>query len=471
MSFFGRTFELSLLDEYYDDGNANLAMVYGRRRVGKSELILQSLKRRSVPFIYMECKATSEDENVQRLMEMIPERLGFTPAKCESFEQVLVMLFELFKDRPMILVLDEYPYLRETKKGFDSIIQSLLDRYKKTSRMKLVICGSYLEIMRGMLEYKSPLYGRAGMVIDLKPLDYYDCQGFYDGFSKEDRVHLYAVFGGIPYYNTLLNSDRTVKENIIKLLVRRDARLEAEVELFINTETSKISDANQVIMAMAAGQRKFSDILGQTDFKNSSKLADILSKLRGIGLVEKTAPINEPDNPRRTSWRICDNLTNFYYRYIYRRASQRLLMNPEEYFRIYISEDFEAKYVPSQFEGICTEFLIRRNLMGLNDRTFFNIGRYYYDDPVKKKNGEFDIVTEDEVGYVFYEAKFRAKPLSPQTIQKELDQVEESPLKPYRCGFISRSGYDGVAPSEGLMLFTLDDLYAPELSDRLNNEG
>ena len=105
----------------------------------------------------------------------------------------------------------------ETVTGIDSILQSLIDRYKDAPQLKLVLCGSYVEIMKSLLARESPLYGRVDLTIDLEPTDYYESVMFYPTFSSEDKMRLYSVFGGIPYYNRLVDPVLSVRENIIEL--------------------------------------------------------------------------------------------------------------------------------------------------------------------------------------------------------------------------------------------------------------
>lgn len=125
----------------------------------------------------------------------------------------------------------------------------------------------------------------------------------------------------------------------------------------------------------------------------------------------------------------------------------------------YIKEDFETKYVPHIFEDICRQYLIRMNRMCRLMEPFESIGKYYYDDPVNRKNGEFNIVTKDDKGYIFYEAKFRKDPVTDAVIEQEIAQVQRAGLSVYRYGFISRSGFQ-CQKRQDLILIDLKDLYA-----------
>ena len=434
------------------------ALIYGRRRVGKSELIKQVLRDETITGIYYECKETTEKNNVDSLAELIGETFHFPRPSFSNMEELLKYLFEKAEETGFALVLDEYPYLRATVTGLDSILQNLIDRYRNSSKVKFIICGSHIDIMKSLLDSQTPLYGRIDRTVNLKPMDYYESALFYDSFSPEDRVRLYSVFGGIPHYNRLINPELSVQENVTELIASTGARLENEVSMYLRSEIKKITNANEVFEALTRGFSRFSDILSQSHVSSSPTLADVLEKLIRMGLVRKEAPINDENNRRKAGYYITDQLSLFYYRYCFRYASQLSVMDPDVFYDRYIREDFETRYVPAAFEEVCRQYLIRMNKAGKLAQPFEKIGRYWYDDPETRTNGEFDLVTEDPRGYVFYEAKFRDEPLNGSRIRQEIMQVQKTGLNCYRYGFISRSGF-AVDPEDDLELISLEQLY------------
>ncbi len=439
--FYGRENERKKLGTMFHAEGQMISLIYGRRRIGKSELIKQALKETNIKGIYYECKQTTEQNNVDSLAELIGENFGFPKPAFENMEVLLQFLFKMSEQEPLILVLDEYPYLRENAKGLDSILQSVIDHYKDTANMKLIVCGSYVNTMKSLLEKQNPLYGRIDLVLNLKPMDYYESALFYSEFSEEDKVRLFSVFGGIPYYNRLIDAKKSVRENIIELIASPGARLENEVSMYLNSEISKITNANEVFEALAKGFSRYKDILDQSNVSSGPALIDVLDKLMRMDVVAKEAPINDENNKKKSGYYISDNLSLFYYKYIFRNMSRMNIMDPAVFYDKYIADDFETKYVPKSFEKICKQYLIRKNRKGLMDEVFEKIGKYYYDDPVKKRNGEFDIVTLDDKGYIFYEAKFRQDPVTERIVQDEIRQVKQTGLKCYRYGFFSRSGF------------------------------
>ena len=181
-------------------------------------------------------------------------------------------------------------------------------------------------------------------------------------------------------------------------------------------------------------------------------------RLPKLDVVAKEAPINDENNKKKSGYFISDNLSLFYYKYIFRNMSRMNIMDSDVFYDRYIAEDFETKYVPKSFERICKQYLIRKNRKGLMDEVFEKIGKYYYDDPIEKKNGEFDIVTLDDRGYIFYEAKFRKEPVTENVVRNEIRQVEQTGLECYKYGFFSKSGF-ACEEEENRILIELKELY------------
>ena len=453
--FLGRKNEIDKLMKFMTNPNTKAAMIYGRRRVGKSGLITHCLGKTNTKYLYYECNQTSEQNNINNILGLLSDLYNIPPLQINDIGSLLKYIYSSVKEE-LIFVLDEYPYLREVVTGLDSIFQTILDQ-NRDSKVKLILCGSYVEIMKNILEEENPLYGRFDFIMELKPMDYYESSLFYPNLSLEDKVRMYSVLGGIPYYNLLVDDQKTVKENIISLVASNGARLETEISGYLKTQLSNINNANEAIEILANGYYKYSDIYEQANIKKGPTLIDALDKLISMGLVSKVSPINDENNKKKTGYVIVDPLSCFYYKYIYKNKSRLIVMNNDMFYDLFIKEDFENQYVPKYFEIISKEYLIRKNKEGLITPPFDKIGKYYYDDPKNHKNGEFDVVTHDEMGYMFYEVKFRNKPLSNAMIEEEIKQIKECGIDCERYGFISKSGF--VEKNESITQITLEDLY------------
>lgn len=459
MTFIGRTKEQEKLLAQLSSPIQNAALLYGRRRVGKSELILHTMRQASdARTIYYECRQTTTENNTKNLSEVIAEAFDMPPLAFSDIEAALRFVFDRATGEKIVLAIDEYPYLRDVVKGMDSILQVLLDEYRDRSHLSLILCGSYVEVMKSLLERDNPLYGRIDLKINFQPMDYYESAQFYPERSCEDKVRLFSVFGGIPYYNRLIDKNASVRENLIHLILEPDARLEDEVPSYLLSEISKIGNAHEIFSALADGHARYRDILSQSHVSSGATLVNVLNRLIGMQLVQRRSPINDPNNKKRTSYVICDGLSKFYYRYVFRYLSQRSVLDPEVYYDRYVNDDFETQFVPRAFEEVCRQYLVRQNRMGNSEPPFDLIGTYSYDDPVTRTNGEFDVVTKDPLGYSFYEAKFRTTPITQRMIEDEIEQVQRAGLTCHRYGFFSRSGFEAQA-DERTALIGLEELY------------
>ena len=216
--------------------------------------------------------------------------------------------------------------------------------------------------------------------------------------------------------------------------------------------------------ALAKGYVRFSDILSQSKVSSSPTLVDILEKLIKMDVVTKEFPINDENNRKKVGYYVSDQLTLFYFKYIYRNLSRLAVMDSDVFYEKFIKNDFEEHYVSKTFEQVCKQFLIRKNRLGELEDSFEKIGKYYYDDPVNRKNGEFDIVTESDNSYIFYEAKFKDEKLDKNLIYTEIKQVNDTGLVCKKYGFFSKSGYkeiDNKFKSQ-LILYSIEDLFSED---------
>ena len=193
MNFYGRTTQLKKLHKEIEPENMRTVLIYGRRRVGKSELVKQAIRESKARSIYYECKQTTEANNVESLGAVVSDCFGMPKLGFSGMEEMLDFIFKQSLKEKIVLVLDEYSYLADIIKGMDSILQSLIDRYRDDAKITFIILGSYVETMKRLLDHSNPLFGRMDLVIDLKPMDYYESAQFYNNYSEEDKVRIYFV--------------------------------------------------------------------------------------------------------------------------------------------------------------------------------------------------------------------------------------------------------------------------------------
>ncbi len=313
--------------------------------------------------------------------------------------------------------------------------------------------------MKDIQSENNPLYRRFNLSMLLKEMDYFDSSLFYPSFSNEDKVRLYAAFGGSPYYNRQINSKLSVKENIINLLSGPFSHLKDDVTLNLKEEISKINNVNAVFRSIAEQKAfHYNDILSKSHIPSSPILSDCLEKLMNMDVIEYIAPINDKKNKQKSGYRLSDNTLRFFYRYIYPNISSQTIFSGETFYELFIKEDFENNIVPLTFEAIAKQYLIRQNKLGKNNPTLYDIGTYYYDNPKEKKNGQFDVVSKIKDGYIFYEVKFSKSKIDDRIIDEEINQIAKTGINIKYYGFFSRSGFN-LKNKNNYLLYDLDDIY------------
>ncbi len=462
MEFVGREKEQSVINGILKKQGYQGCIIYGRRRLGKTELIKHCLRSKKVPTIIYQCKESSERDNTNLLTEIIKQELNMPYLHFNTFIEAVEFLFEYSLSKDIYLVIDEYPYIRESIEGCDSKLQNVIDKYAMKADIKLFLLGSSISIMSSIQNRDNPLYMRFTNSILLKQMDYYDSAKFYPSMSLEDKVKLYAVFGGVPFYNAQINEKISVKENIINIVAGQFSGLKEFLEVYLKSELRKINGANMVFESIALGAFHFKDILDKSHMESSTSLSIILNKLIEMDLVKHVSPINEKTNKQKSGYRISDNCIKFYYNFIYRNESAHAILDDEVFYDTFIDKELNAKFVPLAFEEISKEFLIRKNKKGQLEPLLYDIGTYWYDSPKEKKNGQFDVVANCNDGYIFFECKYTDKPITDETIKEEVEQVMNTTLSPRNFGFVSKSGYN-LKSHYPYLFFTLKDLYAEGL--------
>src|SRR5690554_4562158 len=327
--FVGRKEELNELTSYLNSDKQENIIIYGRRRIGKSELIKEALRTTNKPAIFYQATETSQLENVKALSRIIGQRFNLGSITFASFDAIFNFLFNQ-KDE-YILVLDEYPYLSKVSPGLDSVIQKAIDTYKNTSKLKVVLLGSYIDIMSKLNHSDQPLFGRITKSMFLGEMNYYETSLFYPNVDLETKVKYYSVFGGVPYFNSFIDQNKSFEENVKNLIISKNSPLSNYIELILSKELRKIENANNIFLIIAKGISKFNDILSNLTI-SSSQLSQVLNNLITMDLIKRTTPINEGSNSRRTHYKINDNYIEFFYRYIYRNQTERSLMNTNDFY-------------------------------------------------------------------------------------------------------------------------------------------
>ena len=468
--FYAREKELQILREKLRNERFESVLLYGRRRIGKTELIRQAAASFDGKFIYYECKRSLLGDNVEGFNALLRQIYG-VEFSFSDLKSAVRYVFESAKKERTLLVIDELPFIMNEYPQFVSDLRDLIDEYKSSTPLKLILSGSYVDMMKGLNDGASETYGRFTGIMEIYPFDYYDSACFYPDYTEEEKFLMYSVFGGVAFFNSLIDASLSPLENILKLLIDRNSILQLEVEHTVSAETGKIAYVNSVIELVGNGVTKYSDISQILSSRSGAKVNPdyLLKKLLDMEILRRNVPINEPDNRKKTMYLFNDNLMEFYYRYIFRNKNANAVLTPENFFEELVRTDFETKYLPKMFEAVAREFLIRAGRNRLLQPVIYEVGTYSHNDSRKKINREFDVVTKDRNGYISYECKYTREPIGPAVINEEEYQIRDSGISAYKLGFISRSGFTDGIDREKYNLFSLKDFYLPELKYNAEN--
>lgn len=455
--FVGRTEELELIKKNISQPGKAL-MVYGKRKIGKTTLIKESLKDDSITSVYFECIKGSLTENLQNLssvlsdMNLIPQGIEFT-----SMEGLFSFLGGLGKR--IVIVIDEYPYLhyREDPAYVDSVFQRVIDNHLEG--LNLILSGSHISMMRSLLEEKNALYGRFSAVIKLQELHYKDASQFYPAFSPYDKIAFYCIFGGSPYINDQLDPAVSLQKNIVDTILNENhpIHLYASHLLLSDLTDGQGLNAQSIFSVLGNGKKAYSQIESMLKMNKTGRLNRQLKVLMDMELVDRRLPINRPEDDKKALYEISDNLIRFYYSYIYRNRGPLTLLGPQAFYDQYIAPSLNT-FISYRFESLCRQFFSLLAKSGkLTDVR--NIGTYYYDDPTMRKSGEFDVVIERSDGYTVCEVKYLRNPMTVTMQQTEAEKIRSIPFLPVsEIAFISATGFEGM--TSPYQYIDGEDLYA-----------
>ena len=360
--FFSRKKELTDLRQKLSGDRFESILIYGRRRVGKTALIREAAGTYHGCFLYYECKRSLFGDNLDGLNRLLRDGLGVR-FSFQNFRDMLFHLAEQAKKQPILFVLDEFPFLMTEKPSVVSDIRDLIDQISHQINLKLILSGSYVDMMKSLIEGNSETFGRFTSVLELKAFDYYDAASFYSGYTPEEKMLMYSVFGGVAFFNSQIEPDRKPTENIQRLILRPNSILQMEIEYSISSETNKIPMLNSVIEAIGAGVTKYADIKKRVmNQKGGDANIDyLLKKLTDLEIVEKKVPVNDPDNRKKTFYVLADNLMRFYYQFVFPNKNMNSIMNTEDFYNEFVKEKLMNRYLPISFEKVTREYLIRAN--------------------------------------------------------------------------------------------------------------
>ena len=402
--FIGREKELSALNRLYSSDKFEFAVIYGRRRVGKTALISEFIKDKKA--IYFMGVESNEKQNLENMSRSIIEYANGIEADTTffSFQAAIEYVFALAENERLIMVIDEYPYLARSSKSLSSTLQMVIDKNKDNSKLMLILCGSSMSYMEDhVLAYKAPLYGRRTAQMKLKPFDFEETCRYFKNMSAEDKALMYGIVGGTPQYLLQMNDKLSIEENVKNTFLDPVSFLFEEPSNLLKQEVREPAVYTAVITAIAEGATRMAEISTKVG-EETSVCSGYLKSLINLGIVRKETPYGEKSS-RKSIYNIEDNMFRFWYRFVLHNNSIIARGAADlAYKRI---EPHLSEYMGKVFEDICMQYLWKLALEGKCPIEFQDLGRWWGNDPLTRSQTEIDIMGEqDKNTALFAECKW-----------------------------------------------------------------
>ena len=367
--FINRCQELAALDRMFQSETAELFVLYGRRRVGKTELLLQFCRdKRSIYFTASQLK---ERDHLRQLTEAARHVINdplLQSLVFDGWESALIYFAQQAQAERLVLVLDEFQYLCEDNTALPSLIQRFWDLHGKNSKLFFILCGSQVSFMeREVLAERSPLYGRRTGQLRLMSLSYRDSGDFFSEYSAKEKLIAYGILGGIPaYLNRFslhsLNDPQDISQGVFEQHIKNElltpqGYLFDEVNFLLRMELREPRTYASVLQAIAGGATRLNEISQRVGL-SPTDTNKYLSVLRELALVKRETPITEraPQKSKKGLYKIADNYVKFWFRFVLPNRSLIESGNADLVYHRIIAPNL-SHYMGEIFEDVCRQYI------------------------------------------------------------------------------------------------------------------
>lgn len=459
--FIGRERELKTLNKLYGSSKFEFAVIYGRRRIGKTELIKQFLgDKKAIYFMGIESNAKLNLENFSK--SILEFNTGIrADTSFSNFQAALEYVFQLAENERIILAIDEYPYVARSSKSLASTLQLLIDKYKDTSKLMLILCGSSMSYIEdNVLSYKAPLYGRRTAQIKLLPFDFEETCRYLADMSGEDKALMYGAVGGTPQYLLQVSDKLSVEENIKNTYLNPISFLYEEPTNLLKQEVREPAIYTAIITAIATGASRMADISTKVG-EDTSVCTTYIKNLISLGIVQKETPYGEKAS-RKTIYSIADNMFRFWYRFVLENNS--IIARGADDLAYKRIEPYFTDYMGKVFEDISAQYLWKLLVSGKSPIEFTSLGRWWGNDPRTKSQTEIDIMGEhDKNSALFAECKWTNEKVDLGVLETLVQRSELFAYKNVHLFLFAKSGFtkgciDKAAELGNVTLVTYADI-------------
>lgn len=388
--FIGRERELQSLEKVYAKEGFGMTVIYGRRRVGKSTLITEFIKEKKA--IFYTATKVGADRNLELFAKQVLDVVDpdYSGVAFSSLENVLDILTKRtsVSDEKVILVIDELPYWAEKDEALLSILQKYIDTQWLDNNLMLILCGSALSFMENkVLSEKSPVFGRRDSQIKLEAFNYKDSALFVPNYSPEDKAVCYGVTGGVAKYLAMIDSTKSLDDNIKRLFFNTDGYLYDETKNLLTQEFADVTLVNNIIEQVASGENTLNIIASKVKEKDATVLYS-LDKLIDVGLVEKKKCITEEKNKKKTQYVLKDHMFKFWYEFIPKAISVIEMGQGELYYEKVVKPQLHA-FMGSVFEEMCRYYTLEHGIQGAFGSFITEVGTWWGVEQLQDDTGKW----------------------------------------------------------------------------------
>ncbi len=460
--FIGRQKELSKLEKMYQSNKLEVAIIYGRRRVGKTTLINEFCKdKKTILFPAIESNADQNLEILSGAISYVQEGISNAVMKYRSFADAFTRIAELAKTERMVFVIDEYPYLAKAEKSISSLLQSYIDHGFKDTKLFIILCGSSMSFMeKQVLGYQSPLYGRRTAQFKIEPFDYYDTGKWFPNYTAEEKAIMYGITGGIPLYLEEFSPNLSIKENLLSNMLDKNALLYEEPSNFLKQELREPATYNAIISAVADGKTKLSEITSTVGIE-TGLCTKYITNLIALGILKKEIPVTEPKS-KRPIYQLEDNFFRFWFTFVAKNTAAIVSGRIEKSYDTVIGQRL-SDYMGSIFEKMCRDYILYY-AEGL-PFDLSNIGQWWGGNPKTKKPAQIDVVVTSVDGskVIIGSCKFRNEKMDIDEFALMQEYAEAmGHFKERYYYFFAKAGFtDNMLKKAGehTRFITLDEMY------------
>lgn len=447
--------ELEELNLMLSEPGAGMLAVTGRRRLGKTTLLIHWAQNAGHTYLYWVASRAPDALLLREFSQLVWEHAhpdDEMPAdfSYDTWDGAFRQVARLAEGRRLILILDEFPYAVESNDALPSILQNAWDHHLKQTGALVVLCGSHIGMMEKLMRYQAPLYGRIVGPLRVGPLPFRALREFFPRYSAEQRVAVYSMLGGVPAYLERFDDGASIADNLRRHVFRETGIFRADPDYLLQDAVREPHNYIAVLLAIASGYHRPVDIALQAGMKSANHLDPYLARLRELGFVRREVPATVPPEKaaasRSARYVLEDNYMRFYFRFIW---PARGLLEQRLYDRLWagIEEGLRGFVGLTAFEELGREWVLHRARVGALPFHPERVGSHWSSD------AQVDVVASSwrEKAMLLGECKWGAGAVGRSVIRELVDKTGKVvPGRDWQVyyAFFARDGFTDAARAE-----------------------